>query len=176
MKRLLTSIAFVLAAAVGQAAQANWLYWSVAEAEMPEGAVDFVYAVLCDSEDWTRTYTVGETGAWKVKANDDARSTPAVASNISGTSGIASTEPNSFAVLLYDADNEVLAVSETVSRDALVRHVYVDMRTAGEGTPYVFSSFGAIPEPSGGLLLALGVCTLALRRRCGGKGKLDNGR
>lgn len=173
MKRLLTSIAFVLAAAVGQAAQANWLYWSVAEAEMPEGAVDFSYAVLCDSEDWTRTYTVGETGAWKVKANDDARSTPAVASNISGTSGIASTEPNSFAVLLYDADNEVLAVSETVSRDALVRHVYVDMRTAGEGTPYVFSSFGAIPEPSGGLLLALGVCVLALRRRrCPEKGGL----
>lgn len=165
MKRLLTSIAFVLAAAAGQAAQANWLYWNVAGAATPEGAADFSYAVLCDSEDWTRTYTVGEIGAWKVKANDDARSTPAVASNIGGTSGTASAEPSSFAVLLYDADNEVLAVSETVSRDALVRYIYIDLRTAGEGTPYVFSSFEAVPEPSGGLLLLLGACVLALRRR-----------
>ena len=171
MKRLLTSIAFALAAAAGQAAQANWLYWNVAEAATPEGAVEFAYAVLCDGEDWTTTYTVGETDAWKVKANADARSTPAVASNIGGTSGTASAEPSSIAVLLYDADNEVLAVSEAVSRDALVRHIYVDMRTAGEGTPYVFSSFEAIPEPSGGLLLALGACVLALRRgRKSGKG------
>ena len=171
MKRLLTSIAFVLVATAGQAAQANWLYWNVAGAATPEGAADFSYAVLCDSEDWTRTYTVGETGAWKVKANDDARSTPSVASNISGTSGTASAQPSSFVVLLYDAENKVVAVSETVSRETLAKHLYVDMRTAGEGTPYVFSSFGAIPEPSGGLLLALGACVLALRRgRKSGKG------
>ena len=164
MKRLLTSIAFVLAAAAGQAAQANWLYWSIAEAATPEGAVEFAYAVLCDGEDWTRTYAVGETDAWKVKANADARSTPAVASNI----GEPADGADGFAVLLYNAANEIVAVSETVSRGALVKHIYVDLRTAGEGTPYAFSTFGAIPEPSGGLLLALGVCALALRRRNGG--------
>ena len=138
MKRLLTSIAFVLAAAAGQASQDNWLYWSVADAATLEGAVEFAYAVLCDSEDWTRTYTVGETGASKVRANADALSTPAVASNISGT---ASAESGSFAVLLYDVEDEVVAVSEAVSRDALVKHVYIDLRAAGEGTPYVFSFF-----------------------------------
>ena len=161
MKRLLTSIAFVLAAAAGQAAQANWLYWSVADAATPEGAVEFAYAVLCDGADWTTTYTVGETGAWKVKANDDARSTPAVASNIGEPAG----GSDGFAVLLYDAANKIVAVSETVSRGALVKHIYIDMRTAGEGTPYAFSSFAAVPEPSGGLLLLLGACVLALRRR-----------
>lgn len=141
MKRLLISIALVLAAAAGQAAQANRLYWNVADAATPEGTVDFAYAVLCDGEDRARTYTVGETGASKVRANADARSTPAVASNIGGTGGIASAEPSSFVVLLYDAADKVVAVSEAVSRAALVKHVYVDMRTAGEGTPYVFSSF-----------------------------------
>ena len=165
MKRLLTSIAFVLAAAAGQAAQANWLYWSIAEAKTSEGdAVEFHYAVLCASADLTKAYTVGTEGGWKVRSNADARSTPAVASNI----GEPADGADGFAVLLYNAANEIVAVSETVSRGALVKHIYVDLRTAGEGTPYAFSTFGAIPEPSGGLLLALGVCALALRRRNGG--------
>lgn len=159
MKRLLLMMAFALAAAAGRAAQADWLYWSVADAATPDGAVCFAYAVLCDAEDWTKTYAVGETGAWKVRANADARSTPAVASDVSAAGAAG------FSVLLYDAEDAIVAVGAAVPRDAIAEHIYKDMWTAGEGTPYVFTDVGAVPEPSGGVLLALGVGALALRRR-----------
>ena len=85
MKRLLIFALLALTAFVGRSETVGWLYWCVEQNALPEAGFDFAYAVLCDGEDWTMTYTVGETGASKVRANADALSTPAVASNISGT-------------------------------------------------------------------------------------------
>lgn len=73
-----------------------------------------------------------------------------------------------FLVKLYDSALTELAVStESVASTALASYMW-DKSTSAQppASPYSFSGFTAsIPEPTSGLLMMLGICALALKRK-----------
>lgn len=74
----------------------------------------------------------------------------------------------SYFIELYDLDGNVIATSQAVTYSDLVSggYVYQDMSTTGVLNTYHFQASSApIPEPTGGVLLALGLCVLALKRK-----------
>lgn len=70
-------------------------------------------------------------------------------------------------VQIYDGEGILIGSSDSVAFVGLGDYVYGDMGTAGIDGPYHFTITppGPIPEPTGALLLALGMGVLALRRR-----------
>jgi len=160
MLALLGVFAYGLHAAYG-----GYMYWLL-QPEDASAPVEFAYAqVAADDGNGGITYlTVGNTSETIVF---DAATIPSTTS-LAETYSLLPESPESFSyyVELYNQFGQVVGMTTPATyaqlRDSF--SLYNDMSTTGVLTPFVYQA-AAVPEPTGGLLLALGIGLLALRRR-----------
>ena len=148
-------------------ADLQYLYWQVAPtADAPV----FTYASLAYGAGGSDTaigyLTIGDTGCRMLEGNKS-EGTAAVYSQLGN-------EPTAYSywVELYTyADSELTLVGKSknaVSYDDFSANgaIYREMATSGI-TPYSFSGFTAVPEPTSAVLILLGLAGLALRHKAG---------
>lgn len=161
MKRGLVGLLLV-AGIAAHAEYSSYFYWQV-----DASVVDFSYAQLRLSGG-SQYFTIGDTAYTKVGAEtpDDAslgRSTLAVAANL----GAYASGEYSFLVEVFGEDGGLLASSDVFSYDDIAgAFVYSDIGSTLSGTAYGVS-VSNVPEPTGGVLLLLGLAALGLRRKTG---------
>ena len=158
------------AMAVGAAkADDSYLYWMVgtlndgkvtyselAGADLAGETVTYDYAMvkIAGEDGYLNIYdTHGDMGGEIVD-----KSTPAYAAFPNDK------QFTSFLFELYD-ENDAMVGWATLARTAAVNGGYVYGDPSNPGTPNLYTVTQAIPEPSSGLLLLLGMAGLALRRR-----------
>jgi len=159
-KVLILAVAGLMAVAAKADYSGVSLYWNVGGSEI---AANFTYAMLkytLNSDIGYMTVATPAGDKSKVKATDG--STGSFFSNLGGKEDWAGY---SFIAEAYNADG-LVGMSDSVLFGDLVDAyaLYTDMGTA---TPYSFKITTAVPEPTSGLLLLLGVAGLALRRKRG---------
>lgn len=157
---VLAAVAF--SASLAFADVSNYFYWGIDES-MP----DFTYAVLS----WTL-----ESGAGYGKVTDQETGT-VLDSNIFmmgkgegmlAEIGSGNLQGSTYSVELFDENGNSIAQSEAFAYAAIAgsgNFFYTDMDPNLIGTtPYLFST-GAVPEPTSGLLMLVGLGAMALKRR-----------
>ena len=164
-RRLLFCI-FLTAGVAAHAEYSSYFYWQV-----DDSVADFSYAQLKLSGG-SQYFTIGDTTYTKVGAETtgDAtlgQTTLAVAANL----GAYASSDYSFLVEVFGEDDGLLAWSDAFSYDDIAgAYVYSDMSSALSGSAYGVS-ISNVPEPTGGILLLMGLSLLGLRRkRYGGDG------
>ena len=180
MKKLMIAAAIVCAAVVSQAAYVNWSIGGLADSPNEEATDYYAYCFITSvpgSDTSTTTYQILDIVA-AIKAGNDPYGSPDMdGASIYGGGGASAgldnmpwsknTDVVSGAVVIMDAsypeDAKYYMVVEAESltdwADNSEQTFAIDA-SAGE-----WKSMSAVPEPTSGLLLLLGVAGLALRRR-----------
>ena len=186
MKKLMIAAAIVCAAVMGQAAQINWdVDWAYSNdgkgINTFDGPGEMSYWIvnMVGSEDISGL-AVDTTGALVNKDNYAILATGTITESASESTpkGGIVANGNYLAMVIYDADNSLWGVSdatlvtgivdEPLMAGSLVGRVFQnDGGLNPDETPYMVANqaLQAVPEPTSGLLLLLGVAGLALRRR-----------
>ena len=169
MKNLLRKFIAVLATGlVAGAAQADFLYSLVEDASYyySSETIDFSYATVSagSGSDYFYFYSPGETtsNTWKLYADPGNPGSSAGASMGLGAYAQIDTGYTSFLFELWDASGNQLAW-KTYSRSEVQDHIFGTTSMGGSNPLRVGSNM--VPEPTGGLLMLIGIATLALRRR-----------
>ena len=195
MKKLMIAAAIVCAAAISQAASYTWsssspVYtWDSADPDWPVMAGQTAYFVFADA--YSQAALVADfagTGADFTKLSAAGNGVVAADGTIGDTAASSSyTEAKQAYFVVFDAAKETMFISGTVTAayDALdssaVTFDYDQVEGVWEATVGVtstrfdaasgyvgagyYSAASAVPEPTSGLLMLLGVAGLALRRR-----------
>jgi len=170
-------MAFALMSAVGtaQAANSTIIRWQVTNAKTDEGAQNFYYAMF-KVEGVAGGYLVdapGETGAAMLLTSSYPNmGTSTDDDNVSGfyngTTDYADSG-YSFYVELYDTSDKLLAVSsDTWNYTTLLNDIKCVTDNPQNPLGYgrlIVSDFKAVPEPTSGLMLLLGLAALGLKRK-----------
>ena len=164
MKKLMIAAAIVCAAAMSQAASINWTV---------TGDTAGLLVYVCDAASVPAKiaafgdidgYLVGTSGNTGTMAGTRAISATGIVSGIDDS--LAGKTQNLTYVIVasdksgywtFDSSAEIYTTSTT--------HTDSDINITGLTTAATKQEFGAVPEPTSGLLLLLGVAGLALRRR-----------
>ena len=170
MKRKIVLMASLLLAL---AARADYLLWQVNQTGAEE-PVSFAFARLT-----VKGYGV-EAGTYLPQAGTNGKTDVLHATFPESENGLATlasyadlgeyaNSAYSFAVELYAFEGgapSLVGVSDYVRYDQMMKqfHVYSDMSLSGID-PYVYRTFQSVPEPTGGLLVLMGLGALALRRK-----------
>ena len=170
MKRKIVLMASLLLAL---AARADYLLWQVNQTGAEE-PVSFAFARLTVKGDGV------EAGTYLPQAGTDGKTDVLHATFPEPENGLATlasyadlgeyaNSAYSFAVELYAFEGNtasLVGVSDYVNYDQMKKkfHVYSDMSLSGIN-PYIYGTFQSVPEPTGGLLVLMGLGALALRRK-----------
>lgn len=171
MKKFILSAIMALSCGALFAAEPTdmYLYWMIDEgASFKDKSgvaetvtiADYTARISYGEGSWLDLYTV--PGGTKIDGKDGVN-----AENVFGwemVAAIGDHNTGSFFVELVK-DNAVAYKSESMSYDALAGYMSSSIGMATPADTYGFSSFSAVPEPTSGLLLLLGVAGLALRRK-----------
>ena len=171
MKRILTMLVMAVVALALQAEDdlaGRYLYWMINAPA--KDSVDYAYAVIVahygDGKEDALAFVVDESGEkGKVIPRDDLYA-PKGPHQYYTEIPAGEAESLSFIVELWNSELVGVRKSQQVTLADLVDtgYIYSEMGTAGIKEPYVFNAY-FIPEPSGGLLVLLGLGALALRRK-----------
>lgn len=166
MMRIKTSLVAVALLLAGLSLKGEVLYWMVDDQAAEE--FPFAYASVASS-----------TGGYLPYVDDDGATVPGVyefgRESVTGGEGVyvdvAGREEATFRVELFNATGTLLAYSDVwwsyadlLKNNAIVSPTHEKDRQ----TPWMggaFTSAGAVPEPTSGLLMLLGLAGLALRRK-----------
>ena len=130
---------------------------------------EFSYAKMAITGAAGSTFLLDQDGAFDRFYGDAESGLSKTLAETSGRFASEGASDYSFQVYLYGEDDAMLARSETKGFAALgesgLRCINTSLNgLSGEGT-WTVKGFTAVPEPTSGLLLLLGVAGLALRRR-----------
>ena len=152
MKKLLT---LVLLTAMGSVASASTLYWQLNQEEASTLDNNWAYAVLRGTNGGTNKSGTDISAIDKGDLVADAVDAEVLDSY------------NSFYVELRDADNYSVGATDLVSASDLNAYTYAGgmAQPSASASPYMFNSFSAVPEPSGGLLVLIGIMAVGLKRK-----------
>ena len=186
MKKLMIALAAVAVAAVAQAASIDWSVmansWYLSDGSTKAAKGTAVYLINAASwstietaiKDGATSFTTSDTGILAVGATSNAKG--AVSGTATSTSLVAGTSYN-YAYLVFDtsdASDVKYFASKTSSGAAYdpLDETYSEAQSiAFDGASYSTSGLSggwqsaAVPEPTSGLLMLLGMAGLALRRK-----------
>jgi hypothetical protein len=180
MKKIMMAMLVVAFAATTQASMVYWSFMSsVNNATYFETAqnLDGYTAYLVLASDWNTSDVAGSldkaqasvaSSAWTRNTYESPKA-QFMTGNLTATGLDLTTGTADFYVILSDGANywasqELMDV--TVLEDGSISTDYTAAKVALSGTSYISTSaMQAIPEPTSGLLLLLGMASLALRRK-----------
>ena len=171
MKKILIVAAFALCSAIAQAGAVNWNVNAIQGPGGTSAAAGWLVQVYVSTVDYSYEAAKGGTiAAWDSGTTAAAGTTFRVAD--SGTQADGTTV--SYYAVIYDAATVAAAQNYIVSDNmsvtapatgALANMSFGAMTATTTANKFLNSSWTAVPEPTSGLLLLLGVAGLALRRR-----------
>ena len=154
MKKLLT---LVLLTAMGPVASASTLYWQLDQDEASTLDSNWAYAVLRGTNGSTNKSGTDISAIDKGDLVSDAVDAGVLDSY------------SSFYVELRDANNYSVGATDLVSASDLNASTYAGgmAEPSASASPYTytFGSFSAVPEPTGGLLVLIGIMAVGLKRK-----------
>lgn len=166
MKKFFALISMVMLGLAAQAAASvsrnGYVHWTL---DPVSESMKFAYVMVAADDGVNTTYlTINGTSSTVVVGDSYPEETTAL--NASYYSQVVdSSDDTRYYIELYDAQGNKITSSQYVSYSSLVSggYIYEDMSTSGILNPFHFAA--QIPEPTGGLLVALGLGLLALRRK-----------
>lgn len=169
MKKLVIVACVALAAIASQAAQFNWQFTASKAAATPYSGAD-VYMLLADDYDASKTMSLADIqGASKSKGTLTVGGMTATTGNVNVNDSWVTegTSYNWYAVVVSDDKYYVsstvstsVAVADTATPASVTFASKSEMATAGN-----WHTLAAVPEPTSGLLMLLGIAGLALKRK-----------
>ena len=157
MKKLIMGVAAMVCGIA--LAEDSYLYWQINQNEA-EKPIEFAYAQVKATTVDGDIY-VGE--AMGVQGGGTARSAGPINSAFDAAA-YGEGSGYSFVVELMNSEYDVIGESETFGYAAIAQYIWSPMGQKGESA-WTVTTFSAVPEPTSGLLLLIGVAGLALRRR-----------
>ena len=177
MKKLMIAAAIVCAAVVGQAAMVNWAVdWAYSNDgaginTYDDGSTLNYWIVNMGSATDTSGLSVDNGGNLVNSASYGVVDTGSFTAAGGGTLDGTVANGNYLALVIYDAANSLYGVSDAnlvsgiIDAPPTAGSLAASFQNDGGAEGYMIANTAAVPEPTSGLLLLLGMAGLALRRR-----------
>ena len=171
LAKKLAAVATVVLTANAAMASESYLYWMINEAEGNDGVIAFNYATI--SMDNGSSYLSWYVGSEEVNTKVYVWDYEGASTLGYGTGRVFSylnsdpSDTTTFLVELWGEEEgtEKVLGTQKLTYDTVKNYIYSGTGRSG-ATPYVITGdFTAVPEPTSGLLMLLGVAALSLRRK-----------